>query len=682
MTFRRNPAAGGSECPIPPRSRHRLRALCYGAMLALLGGTAAAGTGTDLKALKRLSLEALTNMEVSIASKTPQRLADVAASVFVLTEEDIRRSGANSIPEALRAVPGIYVGRIDANKWSISARGMPGRFANKLLVLMDGRSVYSPIFSGVFWDLQDTLLDDIDRIEVIRGPGAAVWGANAVNGVINIITKNAAETQGGLVKAWAGNEQYGGAVRYGGSLGNDTHYRTFVKYRDHDAGELSDGGSGDDDWDSWRLGFRLDHALGGNGEATVIANAFDNKAGQELEIADLTAISTTVTEDSEKSGFDLLGRWSETRDNGDNWSLQGYFDYFQQQEIPIDDENWTVDLDFQYELARNGAHEVTWGLGYRFTHDHVDNDDSQTRFDPETRKDHLFSAFIQDQIHLMDDRLLLTLGSKVEHNDYSGFEFQPSVRALWKLEAGGSVWGSISRAVRVPARAEHDGTWDRFVVPASPPGMPLPVLVRVQTDDSFDSEKLIAYEVGYRRQYSEEFGLDASLFYNDYDDVRGELLLTPIPMLGAVPPHIVQPVTISNDVKGDVYGMEISVDWRPSDSIRIQPAYTLHKLSFNDDTLEDGTPRHQLSLRSSIDIREDVELDLWVRYVDEIPASDIDSYTELDTRLAWEINPRVTLELVGRNLLSGSHAESIPEEITTTSTEVEREFYLQTRIRF
>ncbi len=652
--------------------------------------SAASQLPTDLT---ELSIEDLMNVEITSAAKKRQRLSEAAAAIFVITQEDIRRSGATSIPEALRMVPGIQVAKIDANKWAITSRGFNGRFANKLLVLMDGRSVYTPLYSGVFWEVQDTVLEDIDRIEVIRGPGASLWGANAVNGVINIITKSATETQGGLAVAGGGDEEKGfGTLRYGGKIGENSYYRIYSKYFDRDSGVDSLGNDTADDWDFLRGGFRFDHGDNDSDSFTLQGDVYDGTTGDTITAYSLLPpFSTTFDEENDFQGFNAMGRWKHRISDTSDLALQVYFDRAEWETaiagVIVD----TYDIDFQHRFAWGSRQEIIWGLGYRYIRDDVDGGFSLTA-DPDNRSTSLYSAFIQDEIQLDGERLRLTVGSKFEHNDYTDYEIQPNARIMWQPRERHSIWASASRAVRTPSRGENDARFNAPVFPPNAlfPGSPLTVVALIGNSD-FESEELIAYEMGYRVQPQQRLSLDFALFYNEYDNLRSIEGQPQFFELIPPPPHAVIPTSIDNKLSGYAYGVELAADWLLFDWWRWQAGYTFLRMELDPDTDstdtvtepdEDKSPRHQVSLRSSMELPRDVELDFWFRFVDELPALKINSYTTLDIRLAWSPVPDFEIALVGQNLLDDQHAEFESERNDTKSTEVERGVYGKITWRF
>jgi len=635
--------------------------------------------------LTELSIEDLLSMEVTTVSRKAQRLSDSAAAVFVITNEEIRRSGVTSIPEALRMVPGLEVARISSNSWAVTARGFNGQFANKLLVLMDGRSVYTPLYSGVFWNVQDTMLEDVARIEVIRGPGASLWGANAVNGVINIITKPASETQGGLATGGFGNEEKGfGALRYGGKIGDSAHYRAYGKYFDRDDSESLQGGDAHDGWDIARGGGRIDWRLSERDELTVQGDYYDGEVGNEGTFYSLTPpYVTPLIESSPVSGGNIIGRWQRRISPTSDLSLQAYVDRTEW-EIPLVKETRdTVDVDFQHRFALGNRQEIIWGLGYRWSRGAVDTEEVAS-FDDEDRRDQLFSLFVQDDISLLPDRLSLMIGSKFEHNDYTGFEVQPNIRLLWQADDRNTFWSAVSRAVRTPGMVEKDVQVTQMVIP----GTPVTEIV-LQGDEDYRSETVIAYEAGYRWKAHDRFSTDLALFYNQYDHLR--TMEPGTPYFGGIPPHVIVPVAVDNLMEGYTYGLELAVDCFPLDGWRLQGAYTYLKMHLESkegslDTVSvmaDGDiPRHQVSLRSTLDLPKGFELDLWLRYVDELPAQSLSDYWNVDARIGWRPTPSWEFSVAGQNLFESSRKEFNPEVYDLASTEIERSYYFKAAWHF
>ncbi|MCK5069376.1 MAG: TonB-dependent receptor plug domain-containing protein, partial [Desulfocapsa sp.] len=462
-----------------------------------------------------MDIAQLMQITITSVARKPQNLSDSAAAVFVITQDDIHRSGVTSIPEALRMAPGLQVARVDSNKWAITSRGFAGNFANKLLVMIDGRTVYSPAFSGVYWDAQDTLLDDIDRIEVIRGPGATIWGANAVNGVVNIITKKASDTQGGLVTLGGGtHDKIMTGLRYGAAIGEDTHGRVYVKYHKQNSYEVYDTGKdANDDWDSLRTGFRVDGELAGKNSWTLQGDLYSNNENQLLSpfwIANPPYL--TEKEDSfDTSGWNVLGRWQTEISQTSSWTIQAYYDYTNRDEAIMEQTHRTVDLDLHYQNQLNTRNNIVMGIGYRSVDAEFDNS-FQVSVEPGDRSENLYSGFVQDEIMLATDSLWLTLGVKWEHNEFTGNELQPSGRLLWKVTDKQTVWAAISRAVRTPSEFEESGSITMGVIPTIPPDS---MKFTLNGSDQYGAEELIAYEAGYRWFALANVSLDLSVFYND-----------------------------------------------------------------------------------------------------------------------------------------------------------------------
>jgi len=641
-------------------------------------------TREDTNKLTELSLEELMNVEVVSASKTAEKISETSAAIFVITQDDIRRSGVTSIPEALRMVPGMEVARIDANKWAISARGFNDRFANKLLVLIDGRSVYSPFFSGVFWDAQDTMLEDIDRIEVIRGPGSALWGANAVNGVINIITKNAKETQGGLVTTGFGSEERGfGGVRYGGKIGPAGYYRIYGKYFDRDAYANSQDHNANDGWSSFRSGFRADFGSSRQSSMTLQGDVYSGSADQSIEISSPTPpYQDLVNAETVTSGGNIMASWKHSFSNTSQMKIQSYFDRTERKDILAREDRNTFDVDLQHSFSLNERQKCIWGLGYRVTGDDIRN--SYTLgVDPSSRVDNLYSAFIQDEISLIPKILRQTVGLKFEHNDYTGFEVQPTVRLLWTPDTKNTIWAAISRAVRTPSRVESDGIGNNTIVSPGLQGSGDQLaVVKFIGNDTLSSEKLIAYELGYRVQPSRNLFFDLALFYNRYDEIIATTSGTPYAALLPGMPVLVFPYVAANNVSGQSHGLELAADWSVSDWWRLQFAYTylVMQLDSGDDNpyweyqAKTGTsPEHQVSLRSGMNLGHNLQLDLWLRYVDGLKRIEVDRYMTMDLRLSWKPEKNVEFAIVGQNLFNPNHYE-FGEDISLP-TKVQRGVY-------
>ncbi len=640
-----------------------------------------------LRQLKQLTIEQLADLEVTTVSKKPEKLADAAAAVFVISGDDIRRGGFTSIAEALRLVPGLEVAHIDANKWAISSRGFNAWFANKLLVLMDGRSVYTPLFSGVYWDVQDTLLEDIDRIEVIRGPGATLWGANAVNGVINIITKKAQDTQGGLITAGGGNLEQGfGAARYGGKIGKHAWYRGYAKYFNRASFEDIHGNDADDDWDAGRAGFRLDWDRSAKDALTLQGDIYTGNSGT-TSLTTGSIVPRTFADNADLSGGNLLGRWTHILTDTSDLSLQAYYDRTVRNMQVMSEDRDTVDIDFQHTFRLGGRQQVIWGLGYRMTRDDITNSET-IFFDPDSRTENLFSGFIQDKIVLIPDKLDLTVGSKFEHNDYSGFEIQPSARLRWTPVENHTLWAAVSRAVRTPSRADRDAN---IKLGAFRTGPTVNALM-IRGNSAFDSEEVIAYEAGYRLVPMARLSLDFASFYNVYRDLRTTVPGMPIPPFTAFPPPAarVLPQNIVNKFHEDAYGAEIASNLQLADWWKLSLGYTWINLHLFADAAEKGldlelneggTPRNQFSAGSYLDLPGNLQFDTLLFFVDDLPDLNVPSYTRVDVRLGWQPLKHLAFSLKLENLLDNRHPEYTDTQ-GIRSTEVPRSIYGKITWRF
>lgn len=595
--------------------------------------------------LKKLPLEQLVDVEITSAARRPEPLWQSASAVDVITADDIRRAGATNIPDALRLAPEMEVAQIDGHDWAISTRGFSNSISNKLQVLMDGRTLYTPLFSGVFWDVQQTFLPDIDQIEIIRGPGATLWGANAVNGVINIRTKPADETQGFLLWGGGGNEESGfGGVRYGGMLNPDTAYRFYVMHESRDSLDLANGGDAQDDYHITQGGFRVDSKMTRDDAITLQGDAYAGNFGQ-LDAGDIDV-----------DGQNVLGRW--TRDLGDDSSLmlQAYFDRTHRF-IPnvFEESRETYDLEFQHQF-RWGEHEIVYGANYRASHDDIGNIGTVLAFFPAEETEHLVSGYAQDEWHVVPEVFSLVAGSKFEWNSFSGFEVQPTGRFVWTPAKDQTMWGAISRAVRTPTRIDQDVVF--FFNGA-------PILTG---SEKFDSEVLVAYELGYRWKLSDRLSLDLAGYYNHYDNLR------------SVEPQPDNTFIIDNLLEAQSYGGTISAKWRLSDWWQIDGGLSLLHLQIDRGSSHDqnrgqgeaNDPSASFIIHSAIDLPRNVQFDSYLRYVDDLPHPPVPSYLELDLRLGWSPCKNLEFSVVGRNLLDNAHPEFASTPLTH---EVQRSVY-------
>ncbi len=656
-----------------------------GLFCCLMAGTAA-GESTETFSdtdLTQLSLEELMLVEVTSVSKKPQNLAQAQAAIHVLSGEDLRRMGVTNVPDALRLVPGLQVAKIDANKWAVSSRGFNDRFANKLLVMIDGRSVYTPLFAGVYWEAQMVPLQDIDRIEVIRGPGGTLWGANAVNGVINIISKHSNETQGMLASAGFGNEERGiGSLRYGGKAGDAMTYRLYGQFNSRDTA-FQEGGA-HDDWQLGQGGIRTDWDITSKDTFTLQGDYYQGDAGQRITTpvspnarALAPAALTTFDEDVKLKGGNVILRWKRAISESEELLLQTYFDHVGRKEASLHENRNILDLELQHHFPLLKQHHLIWGLRYRITKDKTRSNEL-FRLSPSHKTVNLFSGFLQDEITLLPNTLTLTLGSKFEHNDFSGFEYQPNLRLSWVPATNHTIWAAISRAVRTPARGEHDVRLRAVPTPAT-----APVTVAVVGNDKMKSEKLLAFELGYRSHLTTTFNLDVAGFFNHYKDLRTFDASTP-------PPTINLP--FDNNMQGNTYGVEVLAQWQAVPDWRLQATYTFLAMDLElkngststEQLAENSSPHHQASLWSRINLPWNMEFDSDLRYVGDVKVSGrpIDDYFSFNARLGWKPTPNWDISLVGRDLFDNHHPEFLSTFLGTQSTEVQRSVFLKTTWQF
>jgi iron complex outermembrane receptor protein len=611
-----------------------------------------------------LTLEQLVNIQVTSVAKKQTDLFKAPAAIYVITAEDIRRSGLTSIPELLRMVPGLDVARINANQWAISARGFNSEFSNKLLVLVDGRTVYTPEFAGVYWNVQDTPLEDIERIEVIRGPGATLWGANAVDGVINIITKSAQDTQGGLASVTYGTEeQPSTTARYGGQVGTNLFYRVYVKYFDRDNFVTANGNSTADAWNGTLGGFRLDWQASDINRLTLQGDYYYSDAGETVDQAQLTPpFSTRMNFLDHNEGGNLLGRWTHDFSDTSHLAVQMYYDHMRQEDAPIIIRNETYDFDLQHRFALGERQDILWGLGYR-SQDQSATTNFFVQLTPAVSHHQVFSAFLQDEITIVQDRLHLTIGSKFEHNDFTGFEVQPSARLAWTPTEKQTVWAAVSRAVRTPADVELYIRQNRLAFDQG--GSTL--LISVFGNPNFKSEELLAYELGYRIEPVKQLSLDATLFYNVYDRLAFYGVGLPRPEGSPPPPHSVLPLTTENAQSGQTYGGELLAEWRPTDNWKSVASYSLLQMHLSPNTanasINQISPQNQFQVRSYLDLPHNVELNGAVYYVDQIApvvglgVTHIPSYFRVDLGVTWRPIKSLEIGVWGQNLADDRHAE-------------------------
>jgi len=625
----------------------------------------------------------LFDTDVFSLSKKNEDAFDAASSIYVLSSEDIRRSGATSIPEALRLVPGLQVAKIDGHKWAISARGFNQQFSNKLLVMIDGRTVYTPLFSGVVWDVQDYVLEDVEKIEVIRGSGGAIWGANAVNGIINIITKNAVDTQGGYASAIVGNEDRAIAeVRYGGRTKSLNHYRVYAKQSNHDGlNKINTDTSNDDGYRESQAGFRYDIRSIEDSTVSVHGDIRDGKADNYFQ----TIVASQSTDKNSKGG-NLVVNWDKTISKKSSFTLQTYLDYDQFDTYLLARDGRTVDVDFQYFYDLNRQNQIIWGVGYRLIKDKINENASSggevtsgivpITYDQAKKNDEIWSAFLQDKIGLIADTLYLTVGSKFEINDYTGFEVQPSAKLTLFPSRNQTVWASVSRATRTPTRGEEGIT----ITSGS--------TVVNRGSSGYGAESVIAYELGYRIKPTRTSLIDIAGFYNDYHNLRT------FEKVGSADP------IADNLGYGESYGVEITTKWQAMDNWRLEAGYDylqtdLHLKAGSSDfspvalqLAEEQSPSNQFRLRSNYNITPKVEFDNILYYVDSLPlsgssatASGVPAYVRLDTRIGYLVNSNIDLSVGVQNITNKRHQE-FARALYANKTEVGRTIYFKTVVRF
>ena len=627
--------------------------------------------------LTHLSLEDLMDVQVTSVSKKKQSILDAPAAVTLITADDISRSGFSTIPDLLRLAPGTDIARVNGHDWAVAVRGQNDQFANKLLVIQDGRSLYTPLYGGVFWDTVDYVLQDLDRIEVIRGPGATLWGANAVNGVINITSKDSRDTQGWLLSARGSNDDSNFVARYGGKLSDDTYYRVYLK-TNYDAGLIEPGGgNAGDDWYGMRGGFRIDKHPDDNDTYTLQGDLGANRTHQRSDLLIPTppfAVERNFGR-TDATG-NVLARWDHRAGADSDFSLQMYYDYLKYDDHLANVDTNTFDIDFHHRFKLGASNEVVWGMGYRLVNSNI-TASPEFLGNPATRNDGIYSAFIQDTLTLVPEKWFLTIGSKLEHNDYTGFEFQPSARLLWKPNEQSSVWAAVSRAVSTPSRDESNARVTTFLGQAE---------LQLQGNPNQRSEELLAYELGYRVQPAKEVSIDVTAFYNNYDRLRG--VSHGAPQFGS---PVVVPAIWDNDIKGETYGGEVAAKWRLTDRWRLEGSYSLLEARFGAGNASDSVtarnsqssaPRNQAQIHSYWDITSNLQLNAGAFYVGRVREFNIPAYISTDLNLTWR--PRESLEFtVGvLNLFDNHHPEFGVTGGQGVASETPRTFYGQMTYRY
>ena len=613
--------------------------------------------------LKQLSLAQLGDLEVTTASKEPEELWQTPAAIAVLTQEDIRHSGATSVPELLRLVPGVNVAREQSDQWAVGVRGFNSQFSKGLLVLIDGRSVYTPLFEGVYWDVQDLVLDDIDRIEVIRGPGGTIWGANAVNGVINIITKKARDTQGGMVNLDAGGpvDRFIGQVRWGASPRPNLQFRIFAKGFDRGP-ELNPGGNPYDHWHQARGGFRLDWQPTKKDNLTASFMIYGGASGNQAAIGQYTP-PAQLSVDGEQlvSGGDLVMRWDRQLAGGSSFYLQGYFDRTVRATSQFTETRNTFDFDFIYNLATVKRNNIIVGGGLRESPSNITQTVSTVDFQPHQINNYVYSLFALDAIQIVPNKLTFTAGTKLENNNYSGWGLQPTARLLWTPKQHTTFWAAVSRALRTPGRVDRDVSVIGYL-----PGHNPPIFAQIAGNPNFKPEVLIGWEYGYRQLLARQFYIDIAAFHNQYDDVESyRALAVSNP---TVPyPHLLLTEQYDNGLRGVSNGIEIAPDWKPVKWIDLRGNYSylnidMHsKPGFNQASYaadyEGSGPEHQASVQAILSFPHNLEIIPDFRFVSSLPALHIPRYNTADLNVVYHVKEHIALSATGRNLLQPHHQE-------------------------
>ncbi len=636
--------------------------------------------------LTQVSIENLMNMEVTSVSKKEQKLSQVAAAIFVITQEDIRHSGATNIPELLRVVPGMTVAQINSNTWAISARGFNLQFASKLLVLIDGRAVYTPLFGGVNWDTQEVPLEDIERIEVIRGPGGAVWGANAVNGVINIISKKAGDTQGILATGGGGAQALEfGTLRYGGEIAGSTKYRVFTSYQNNNHLPDLNGQNGEDGWHLLHGGFRADAKLSQKDTLTTEGDVYTGSEGSIIVHSILfPPDNVNVERLATFSGGNILGRWNHIFSSRRDTTLQFYLDEYRRNGPAATDVRDTIDFDFQNHMVLGTGQDLIWGVGYRHSVDDTEGTVDQAFVPPDSSKQ-FFSLFVQDQITLKPSRMYLYVGAKLENSYFTGFDLQPSVHLAWTPSARRTFWAGISRASRTPTRRDVG-------LDAALAALPGPSEVVLLGNPNIESEHVIAYELGYRAQPTERFSIDLTAFVNTYYNLESAEPLPPAIDKGSVPPILIHPILLDNKLRGTTNGVEASLKWKVTNHWTISPGYSFLQMHLHTDPssldttsvadAEGSNPTHQAQLRSHLELWRGLAWDANAYFVGRLPAQSVPSYTRLDSQLTWRLGESVSLSAVGQNLIQDHHVEFNDAFQSVNASQIKRSAYAKLTWRF
>ena len=679
MSFTGTVRVTALPCHLPAPARPRIPVGPWLLLLLLFALPVAA----QQKDLSQLSIEDLMSTQVTSVSKKEQSLSRTAAAIFVITADAIQRSGATNIPDLLRMAPGVDVAQINANTWAVSIRGLNGRFSNELLVLVDGRNVYTPTFGGVFWDVLDLPLEDIERIEVIRGPAGTIWGANAVNGVINIITRNAAETRGGMVIAGGGNLDQGfGTVQYGGGLGKSTDYRIYTKYFNQDFMPGLSGQAGADGWHILRGGFQTDSRLSSKDKLTLRGGVYTGKEGNPASF--LPSVTSPALQNVNSvvplSGGSLQSLWEHAFSARSQTTLKVSFDRYKRDDVLLEHRD-TFSVEFQHHIALGSRQDVVWGANYSVT-DSDTHGDLTFSLNPPDVNMQLFSLFIQDEIALVPDKLYLTVGTRLDHNYYTGFNTIPGAQVSWTPGPSQMLWAAISQANRTPAEID---TASRINFAGFPGTGGTPTLAALVGNPHFDDEALTAYEAGWRTAAREDLSIELTAYYGAYNSQETTEPAAPFFETTPAPPHLVLPVTYQNLMHGESHGFELASNWKATERWTLSPGYAFEQIHMHlDPTSRDTTsildaegssPVNGAQLRSHFDPARRVGWDVSAYFVDRLRSGQIPSYTRLDTGLTWRLTEALGMSLVGQNLVKDHHLEFVDDSGSTRSTLIKRSAY-------
>jgi iron complex outermembrane recepter protein len=638
------------------------------------------------------------------ASRHLERLFNTTSAIYVITSDDMRRAGIRNLPEALRMAPGVQVGRISSGHWAVTARGFNGQYANKLLVLKDGRSIYTFNYAGVFWEAQDLMIDNIERIEIIRGPGASLWGANAVNGIINIITKKTEDSQGGLVSTGFGEEDRQFNIRYGDQLSDNLKYRIYTKGFSGDSFKktpsdlrnpksLSENDR-DDSWKNFRSGFRVDWAMSNKDNLFISGELFRVFLNQQwgLYSPEPPSYGGWNFDGTYNDGHNILARWERSYSDNSDLALQLYYDYTDMDMAIFKEKRDTLDIDFQHRFTTlYDILMITWGLGYRNTYDEMENTFTLS-YSPENLSYDLFTGFVQNELWAIEEEMKFTLGCKIEHHQYTGYELQPTLRMLYLFSEDFSLWAAASQAKRTPSRINHDMTQ---VIGDRAPGSQFNPTSLVMYgmwnyNDNIKSEDLKAYELGVRLKPDKEVEFDLSLFLHKYKDLMLYVFHQAPPNFNndSAYPYLYELIPIENGIDGKLYGGELSANWNMLTWWTLKSALTLNQFDFSYNDSYNGedywsalkrsnnsAPGNEFSLRSSTDFDEDFEVNIWFRHVDSVGATD--AYQDLDINLVWHPSEEVEFSLSAQNLLFRNRKEDGANDIL-----VDRNYYLQSVFNF